>query len=1091
MLVYAFLWLGSIEKVKALNNIPSISVRGDRVDALLQNLATHVRQNENSKVKKTLTLITGALWQELAHDSVSISRWNINQKALVDLDSNLRLEGRGDLYLNVMKIALSTVRPTNKKRVTDQANKVNKALEKANQDKGYGFLIRLVGDRLEKHNRPFLAEKFYLSAIDAHDQVGEHLEMAHAFNDLGILKYRQSEFDEAKAYFNRAITLAKEIPYHPLLIRLNSNIGILYANEGDFLEAIAYYEKSHQLAVSTKDKRAESASLINLGATFARQGMFPEALDHFFQSLEIKVALNDSIGMAKLYNNIGSLYHKIEQYEEALGNLKRALIIKRRLGRDHELQSTLKNIGDLYMEMDSLSKAKEVFDESYHISQKLNIPLKLASAHIGLGRLHLRMKDLVEAERWFRLSLDIYKETGVRIGEVEALRLLGEAVLLQKRYDQAASILENALETSNEIGTDRETMLAHQLVAKAYQGSKEFRKAYEHQVLFKVFSDSLFNKENSLEVARQETRSELQAKDYKINLLNERRAAETKQKVYFMWISGLVFMLALFIFFYFRSKLLYTRRTIQLKQELEQMKSRFFADVNHELRAPISMMTMTIDRLREKSETSADPALMEQLNKVYQNCQKLEGLVGEILDADKIENQGLSWDAQPVNLFGLLEVVRQNFEAMILEKKIEFIFTFMPDKEIMISCDRPKFEKIISNLISNALKFTPDNGKVRMIVNQNLENDQLEIKIQDTGKGIPEQDISLIFDRYYSSADKKRKKPGLGIGLSMVKEYADLMGTEIIVQSKPNKGTVFTLIVPDKVILLDHKSRPRDLDDEAVHLEQKENSSIPSSEEQPLILVVDDDPEMIDLICTILTSSYVLCNAASGRDAWQMISTQQIKPALIVTDLIMPEMTGYELIEKIKNHNNLNHIPIIVLTGVAGEDQKVQTLRMGVDDYLIKPFSSEELLARVDNQVKRHLDIINAHAINEEDIEFENEHSGPSVAELEWLKQAEQILIAHVEDSKYDITQLADELALSKSQVARKIKRLTGLSPNKYFREIRLNSAKQLLESGEYGTVSQIAYKVGFDTPAYFSDLFYIRFGKKPIEYVRSGYAYE
>ena len=521
-------------------------------------------------------------------------------------------------------------------------------------------------------------------------------------------------------------------------------------------------------------------------------------------------------------------------------------------------------------------------------------------------------------------------------------------------------------------------------------------------------------------------------------------------------------------------------------RNLEQMRQDFVANISHELRTPISLISGPLSQLLKKG--TIDNADKSSLQKIYNNSKNLLNLVNEILDLSKLETDKLELDPQPTLIPQYFERLSAQFDSTAAIKSIDYQFISLLDEELTIIVDRGKMEKVINNLLSNAFKFTSKNGQIQMSLTRIEE--ELWVKVKDSGRGIPSEDIPYIFNRYYQSKSNTTLEGGTGIGLALTKELTELMGGQIIVHSTVGNGTTFELKIPMEVV----SSAFRDINYQATVASSPvsvANSII--SQEKKTILVVEDNLSLQEFIHSILLPYYNVIVVNNGLEALQQLTTGT--PQLILSDVMMPEMDGFTLLEKVKGHDQFCSIPFILLTARADIQDKLHGLRIGVDDYMIKPFDPEELLLRIKNLItnarsRNVIEPILMKEISGTSIEgstpnvTEKESTEVTNIDLRFLEKVEAIAKREVSNRFFSIENMAGELYVSKRQLSRKIKKTTGLTPNKYLREVRLHQAKRILETKEIFTVSEVAIAVGFENPTYFARIFEERFGKNIKEYM-------
>ena len=533
-------------------------------------------------------------------------------------------------------------------------------------------------------------------------------------------------------------------------------------------------------------------------------------------------------------------------------------------------------------------------------------------------------------------------------------------------------------------------------------------------------------------------------------------------------------------------------------KSLEKLKSRFFANVSHELRTPLTLMLGPMDTLLKRDYwKNKDRNLMQF---AQQNGKQLLKLVNEILDLSKIEDSKLEVRETNINFFDFLQPIIAQFRSFGDSVAVKLILDYRADQHLVLATDTDKFEKIAHNFLSNALKFTPKDGQVELIIEE-VEN-EIVLQVKDNGKGIHPEDLPHIFDRFYQSKQPNEpEQGGTGIGLSLSKELAGLLGGRVWAESELGKGSTFFFRFPKKITTTYDVAKTPDMIAAPVPPQAASTATgwaeitdltdaIPevqvhgNNAERPTLLIVEDNPDLRNYIQIILEEDFQVTTAENGQQAWDLLSATPDKFNLIVSDLMMPFMDGFQLLEKIKQHDALRHLPVIMLTARADAKVKMKALRVGVDDYLIKPFIEEELKVRIKNLLGNLQERLKAYSDSLSNKPRDPQPERPVIgeADAEWLAAAEQVLEKMLNDRQFTLEWAAQQLHLSKRQFHRKIKQLTGLSPNLYLREMRLQKAHEYIHKGTYRSVKEVAAAVNFSDPKYFSKLFQQRFGILPSE---------
>lgn len=529
------------------------------------------------------------------------------------------------------------------------------------------------------------------------------------------------------------------------------------------------------------------------------------------------------------------------------------------------------------------------------------------------------------------------------------------------------------------------------------------------------------------------------------------------------------------------------------QKELDETKSRFFANLSHEFRTPLMLIKGPLEQLMEDKSNGKN---IERFKMIYRNTENLKTLIDQLLELTQLEAASIPLKAKKQNLLKHLQGLAYTFKELAADKDIHLSFNTSEDS-LTTWIDSDKMEKIINNLLSNSLKFTSKGGDVSIDVIKIIldEKEYAEIKISDTGIGIPAQKLDRIFDRFYQVDDSnQRTYGGSGIGLALVKELVDLHKWDIYVTSEINKGTQFSLRIPlwDNYLAENQKVKSEFIDDAKINIEInnpfQENNLLESEggdeeiviSNKPSILIVEDSSDVRLYLLDLLKSDYLLFEAVNGKQGIN-IAKEKI-PDLIISDVMMPEMDGMEFCSKIKSDFLTSHIPVIMLTAKASGESKIQGLETGADDYLTKPFNSKELFVRIKNLLEQRKRLREKFA--KETIE-QKQISTINPLDEEFLQKAFSLVENNLDNVNFDTETFAKEMFLSRMQLHRKLQAITGQTPGDFIRSFRLKRAAQLLKEKRL-SITQIAFAVGYNSPSQFTRAFYKQFNCSPSEYLKN-----
>lgn len=534
-----------------------------------------------------------------------------------------------------------------------------------------------------------------------------------------------------------------------------------------------------------------------------------------------------------------------------------------------------------------------------------------------------------------------------------------------------------------------------------------------------------------------------------------------------------------------KKEMLAERYKHEAEENLFLEKTKFFTNISHEFRTPLTLIISPLNNLIGRFEN--EKGVQEHLKIMKRNADRLLRLTNQILDFRLIELGKVKVKIEEEDVVGLCQNIAQHFEFQIKEKEMNYIFssTF---KSFKLPIDSEKIEKVIYNLISNALKYSQEKGQVILSVEQKELNEtsydkthytgtkflgtSLEIKVKDNGRGISTNNLPIIFDRFF--VDKESDETGTGIGLHICQEYIRLHQGNIMVNSEIGNGTTFIINLPVQ--------NDSEFEKENILLQSHLNKSSESSEEIPVketvqnrqvVLFAEDNDELRVYLKDLLLKSYKVLTAKNGQQALEIAT--EVLPDIIVSDIMMPGIDGIELTDRIKSNPKTNHIPIVLLTALTDNKYQIDSMHKGADSFLTKPVDEKLLLARIEN-------ILNNREALKRKFDDQGQHLSVSGGNESFEEKAEQIVEKNLQNPLFDIENLSVELGVSRSSLHRKIKAGTNLSPSEFIRDVRLNNAVKLMKSGKYN-IDEIGTFVGFNSTSYFIRSFKKKFGQTPKEY--------
>ncbi|MEO1263489.1 MAG: ATP-binding protein [Bacteroidota bacterium] len=738
--------------------------------------------------------------------------------------------------------------------------------------------------------------------------------------------------------------------------------------------------------------------------------------------------------------------------------------------------------------------------------------------HTKLGRADLTMinEDFETAERHYQKALQLCQEMPDRWLEIKTLYALCQLEMGRAAFPKAKDYLNLALSNAEALNLDDHLSTGYDLAAQIAEAEGQFADALDFTKKKLFHEERLNNKSKGFDpksfyLEKEKEQLVAEKQNHQLQL----RLKESQLRNLLIIIAlGVMLILALGVAYQnqvkSKSRLAYQNTLIKDQAEklaqLDTAKTRFFANVSHELRTPLTLLLGPIKSLIKEKKLSKQQVKLLQL--ANDSGQQLEQMVTEILDLGKLEIGKMTLDQRSTNLHSFFHPYLLQFESLAQRKKIEYAIKMDIDEKLAAKIDREKCRQVLYNLLSNAFKYTPGGGKIEVRIF--VDKGQLHLAVKDSGQGIHAEDLPNLFDRYFqTNQPNKPAVGGSGIGLAICHEYAQLFGGKITVESEPEKGSLFHFQFP--LILSKNTEDSADanqLEKNGFYFHPPVSERIDlttdstNTTSKPTILLVEDNPKIQDYISLLLADQYHIITAENGKSGLEKLR-QTPDCQLIISDLMMPVMDGYQFLEQLKSHDTTRHIPVIMLTARADAKDRLKALRLGVDDYLLKPFAEEELRVRIKNLLKNYDvrkelesenhqeqttssgEIITENAGMKKPVTIEIEETPKastmlSAADHEWLASLEENLQNQLTKFNFKLEHLAELMLVSRRQLGRKVKALTGLTPSEYLLEARLQKARCLLNEKQVSTVKEAAYTVGLRDAKHFSRQFKLRFGKSP-----------
>lgn len=525
-----------------------------------------------------------------------------------------------------------------------------------------------------------------------------------------------------------------------------------------------------------------------------------------------------------------------------------------------------------------------------------------------------------------------------------------------------------------------------------------------------------------------------------------------------------------------RMELSFKAKQVDELRKMDRMKSRLLMNISHELKTPLTLTLAPLEQLKDEL-LSGEGKWEQPYNLAVRNGKRLKELVNQVIDLARLDSENLTPNFETLNMTAFLGVVVNSFESLAAKRNI--VLEFTSDQEgIMAAVDRDKMQKVISNLLSNAIKFTPSRGEITVTLSGSTAF--FTVTVSDTGSGIEPERLPFIFDRFYTNAERTPGNgDGIGVGLSICREFVTLHGGEIEAESEVDKGTTFNVRIPYNLDKAKNKLTKLPAEELVRGIGSEFQDSYPTPV-QPLlnsgteILLIEDNEDLRSYIASVLSrQGYQVVEKKHGKDALRYLVTHM--PDLIITDLMMPGMNGLEFMEKIRENTESRRIPVIMLTALSGNNEKIQALELGVSDYLLKPFSEKELLVRIKNLIKfKH---------ERDEIAKNDETATEIVSDQHFTRKLRQFVVENLDKPRLKADDLSNAVNMSRRQFFRAIKAETGCTPVEFIKEVRMYEARNILQTQKNRTISEVSHAVGIATPSYFVKVYKDHFGVHPKEH--------
>ena len=867
-------------------------------------------------------------------------------------------------------------------------------------------------------------------------------------------------------------------------------VAYRYYDQAKFNKSIDTCRAAMKIYKNAGDSSSLSDCYSHMSACFQRISINDSALNYGFTGLRIDERLKDKDRLSSTYNNLAAIYLSIECPREAKTFINKAIDYELSIKPEHPNKLSIRYgiAAEVYLKLNNTDSALMYISKSFAIDSAAADTVHMARRLAVMGDIYTARGQKDDALKSYNQAIEQLTATGDKYSLMITYKNLGALHEKSGNPSKALECLEKSTEIARECNARRILQQNYFMMATLLKGSNQ-GKAFDYLSKSNNLKDSIYYDATSDLTSHYAMMLESQQKQITIE---EQQHSLTTQRLIIIATSIAVLLLLLVSAALFFINLL-RMRAQRAEKNAEQMKDLFFTNVTHEFRTPLTVILGETEALRTQ-DTSNDN--QPRYNAIINQGNHMMELVNQLLSISKVRSAigSLEWHHGDIAMMAKMIIENMKLNAEAQDKTIEFS---SDGKDYNIDFVPEYCHSIMTNLIANSLKFTDEGGVIKVDISRT--KNKAILTISDNGCGIKSKDLPHIFELFYQG-DTEKSSIGTGIGLSLVKQMTEAMNGSIDVKSEEGLGTTFVINIPvrhdnggypqwvPKILSQPHPATVQNEDADGI-----EDHELPDSGEKPIALIVDDNDDVAMYIKHVLDGKYDIVRASNGNDG--LSKAREIIPDIIITDLMMPVIDGYEMCRQIRADELLNHIPIIIVTARSSDKDRLEALAVGADAFLVKPFNNEELKALVENllnsrQLLREKFQVKLNSpIDEPVLEpmIENTLQSPTIAVISqkntaFIEKVKAVISKNIDNSDMNSTFIADKMNLSQRQLNRKVKSVIGIDTASYIREVRISVAKDMLINTD-DPVTEIAEKCGFDSSSYFSKIFKQETHCTPTEY--------
>lgn len=820
-------------------------------------------------------------------------------------------------------------------------------------------------------------------------------------------------------------------------------------------EALRLHIRGLDMARAVGDSSEWIQALNNIATDYRRMGMLDVAQSYHYQALSLCDESSDTTyqmrkNRVKALNGLGNIYLSIYSYDDADSVFRQALEGEHQLGSATGQAINYANLGSIYSARGDDEKALDYYRQSmFYNKQDSNL--------LGMALCHLYFGNIYERRQQYDLALREYEQSDRMMTDLKDLwhalepRLALASVYYHTHEDaKAQALLDRADATARQINSWEHIVEVHHLYFLLMQRQGRYHEALDHHLIATAYQDSILDNEKLDRIHNIGINIERTRQQEMVDMAQNELQTEKRIRQQSAWLFGLTVILLLAVI----SALLYVQRmrhrSMEMMREASRLREDFFTNITHEFRTPLTVILGLSRKIRENTEVPQ--SVSDKASTIERQGNRLLTLVTQLLDISKVKSVIGEPNWQHGNICAQVAMLLETYIDYAANRGVTLKYHY--DKAIEMDFVPDYVNKVMSNLVSNALKFTPNGGTIS--VNLYQRGDRLHIDVSDTGHGISSDKLAHIFEPFYTTGDMGEAK-GTGIGLALTQEIISHLNGTITAESQVGKGTTFHIVMP-----IQNRSA------DPVTETEIGNSG------KPIIVVAEDNADVADLLCTQLEPFYEVVAARDGVEALKRAG--EIIPDLVITDVMMPNMDGMALARAIRANDLTAHIPIIMVTARVTEQDRIEGLKAGADAYLVKPFNTEELLTRVAKLLEQRIMLRDKYAQTITQAPVTDD-----AIEDHFLARVEQVIVAHINKGEdITVTMVADDLNITARQLHRKVTGLINQSPAALIRITRINCAKTIMAAKPEMPLKSVALACGFTDYSHFAKVFRTVTGVSP-----------